>query len=171
MSDYEDSSSSNESVLPAVLTSMFPPRTDRQAYLYLKDIWEHVNPPNREVDLQGKFFGVVWEWEDGKKTSFLVGQVKRRFLHDVDGSVLSLEIDCLKPALSTATELFEYPDHDKKDVYKFDIWDVVAGPLEAEFKSSRKWSIPTYPLAVQAYEKVLKLNRKEEYQRIYPDVQ
>ena len=39
---------------------MFPPASERQAYLYLRDIWEKINPPVIEKDLCGMWFGAIY---------------------------------------------------------------------------------------------------------------
>ena len=42
------------------LTQVFPPGTERQAYMYLRKIWNEINLPAAEDAIKSKFFAAVY---------------------------------------------------------------------------------------------------------------
>ena len=51
----------------------------------------------------------------------------------------------------------------------FDIWDVVAGPLNGSFVKGTKWIFEDYAKVSFTFKMVLKLNSEDEYARLFRD--
>ena len=92
----------------------------------LKKTWESLSPPNKEEDLEGKWYGVIYESK--RRSMLFVGKILRRFLHDEEGPVDSLEIRCMKSKIGSGTILEDTPAH-CPDVSFFQLTDVIYGPL------------------------------------------
>ena len=91
-SDYD----SEEQFFDDDLKNHFPPLTDRQVFLHLRDTWEDINPPVTEKDIVGRFFAAVYYHTSNRQKSgrLFVGKVVKRFLADKDGQTQGLELDC-----------------------------------------------------------------------------
>ena len=59
--------------------------------------------------------------------------------------------------------LDERPKHLGQDVGQFPIYNIIAGPLDATFVGSSKWSIPEYPDVVKIFHIIWKLDTENEY--------
>ena len=93
---------------------------------YLISFWKSLSPPVAEDDIIHKWYGAVYEHK--KKFHLYVGKATRRFLYDEDGPVTAIELDCLKPRIGTGTILEAY-DKARKDVDRFPLCNIIAGPL------------------------------------------
>ena len=40
--------------------SHFPPQSERQSYLYIRKVWEEINPPASENEIVGRFFASIY---------------------------------------------------------------------------------------------------------------
>ena len=172
----EFESSSDESRPEHDEISLFPPKNDHDAYTYLHSVWEELNPPVEERDLQGKVFAVVYKDERNKAYLF-VGRILNRFLEDANGPAKEFQIECLKKAeISTSTILEETPKHLHKDIALYPAYDIICGSLNANIlagptgRGGSKWSITQYPKCSQTFDIVKKIRRREEYERLYPIV-
>ena len=65
------------------------PETNKEAALYLKNLWETISSPVPENDLINEWYAAVFY--NKKKGVFYIGRVTRKFLADVDGPVKSIE--------------------------------------------------------------------------------
>ena len=50
-------------------------------------------------------------WENKKTKKLCIGRLLKRFLHDKDGDVHTIELSCLKPKVGLGTIMEETPDH------------------------------------------------------------
>ena len=68
------------------LTQLFPPITERQAYMYLRKVWNEINLPVREDAIKSQFFAAVYYPDQSKKRKhkLFVGRMLKRFLRDVN---------------------------------------------------------------------------------------
>ena len=66
---------------------MFPPTSEHQTYLYLRNLWENINPPMSEDSIVNKWFAAVYyiDAKNLRKPKLFVGKVLKRFLEDDDG--------------------------------------------------------------------------------------
>ena len=154
------------------MPNLFPPTTTRQCYRHLQNTWKKINPPVTEEQLLGKFFAGIYIGTSAKgkskKANMYVGKVKQRYLHDADGPTILLKLDCLKPAVGSTTLLEEIPSHLPRDIGDFEAHNIIAGPLEATPEKGKKWAIKFYPQVHQTFEHVVKLNREEDYNKLFP---
>jgi len=111
---------------------------------------------------------VLVQKEKSKKANLYVGKVQQRYLHDADGPTILLKLDCLKPAVGSTTLLEEIPSHLPRDIGDFEAHNIIAGPLEATPEKGKKWAIKFYPQVHQTFEHVMKLNREEDYNKLFP---
>ena len=93
--------------------------------------WRELNPPHKEVDIIGKWFGVVYR--GGKKPMLHVAKVIRRFLDDEDGHVTSVEMECLMAKVGSGDVLQASPDHLGRDISiffnrRYYFWPIVCNP-------------------------------------------
>ena len=151
------------------LTQVFPPGTERQAYMYLRKVWNEINLPVAEDAIKSKFFAAVYYPDQSKKRKpkLFVGRVLKRFLRDENGPTESLELDCLSLAVGSPEALEEPPKHLGHDIGVFLAHDIIAGPLDLTIKSSTKWNAPEYRLVVKTFNFVEKMPRQEEYNRLF----
>ena len=145
----------------------FPPITE-QAIIYLKNVWEGMFPPVEETDVLQKWFAGLYYKTLSSKPLLFVGKAIRRFLQSEKGPAQFLELDCLQLAVTTyTTELHEVPQHLQRDLGLFSIPDIIAGPLTATYKGKGVWLFPDYPDFISMFLLVLKINRDEEYAKVY----
>ena len=153
---------------------LFPPENDTDGCKYLHTVWDELNPPVEENPLKGKVFAFIYYDPKGKPHLY-VGRMLNRFLEDENGPAKEFLIESFKKA-TTATSIIleETPSHLAKDIATFRASDIICGPLEATLMSGPtgrtggKWKIPSYPLCVETFEIVKKLEREEEYKRVFP---
>ena len=143
-------------------TIKFSPATEFESYDYLWQVWTDINSPTPERAIKSKLFASISfvDTNAKKKPKLFVGRVLNRFLEDKDWPALCLVLDCLKLAVGSPTVLYERPRHLGQDVEEFPIYDTIAGPLDATFVGSSKWSIPKYPVVVKTFHIVYKLDRQ-----------
>ena len=124
----------------------------------LKLTWESLSPPNKEEDLIGKWYGVIYE---SKRSSMLfVGKILRRFLHDAEGPVDSIEIRCLKPKTGSGTILDDTPSH-SPDISTFQLTDVIYGPLNVVPVKGNKFDVLEYEDLVEHFNVVKIIQRSD----------
>ncbi|XP_065064643.1 uncharacterized protein LOC135690884 [Rhopilema esculentum] len=139
----------------------FPPTTQRQATIYLKEFWQSLCPPVEEVEIIGKWYAAIFL---GKKSQQIyIGKVTKRFLADVDGPATGIELDCLKPHFGSGTVLEGIPSHLPRDIDLFDIENVFAGPLLVKPVKGNKWEVPDYEDVKRAFDIISKIDREHEY--------
>ena len=121
--DYENISQLNQ------------PLNERQGLIHLRNVWRELNTPVSEKELQGRFFGAIYyaDIHKKKKLKLIVGKLLRRYLADVDGPTVSVDLDCLELAIGSPKILSDSPTHLGKDIDTFDVFNIIAGPLEASF--------------------------------------
>ena len=122
-----------------------------------------------EKELQGYFLRAIYEKDiyKKKKPKLLVGKLLRRYLADVDGPTVIVDLDCLELAIGSPKILSEPPAHLGKDIGTFDVFNIIAGPLEASFQGGNKWNVPAYPAEVETFKVVVKLQREENYHQLH----
>ena len=67
-------------------------------------MWNTLNLPVLEEELTGRFFGAIYDANlqvKKKKLKLSVSKCTRRFLNDVDGYTVGLELDCLDLAIGS----------------------------------------------------------------------
>ena len=155
--DYENISQLNQ------------PLNERQGLIHLRNVWRELNTPVSEKELQGRFFGAIYyaDIHKKKKLKLIVGKLLRRYLADVDGPTVSVDLDCLELAIGSPKILSDSPTHLGKDIDTFDVFNIIAGPLEASFWGGNKWNVPAYPAVVGTFKVVVKLQREENYRQLY----
>ena len=140
------------------LTPSFPPKSEPDAFKYLRSVWQDINLPTPEDELIGRFYGAIY-YDMRRRPLLYIGRVQRRFLKDAEGPASELTLDCLSLAVSTATVLKEPPIH-LRDVGEFTVDNIIAGPVEATLMNLGKWSIPSYPDIAKFFLMASKLDRK-----------
>ena len=119
--------------------------------------WKFLNPLTSEDDIIGGWYAGIFS--NKKRTTLYIGKARRLFLGDVDGPCVSVELDCLKPNVSSSTVFESTPDH-LPDVGNFHTEDIIAGLLIVKPLRRKKWEVPNYNNVKKMYEEVVKLNRK-----------
>ena len=120
--------------------------------------WKSINPPVKEDDIVGKWYGVIYETK--RSSRLFVAKVVRRFLSDHSGPAESLEMRCLKPRVGSETILEDTPAH-LADLSVFSIQDIICGPLNVMPLKGAKFDVPDLNDLVEHYKLVAKLNRQE----------
>ena len=67
--EFDDSDSDDHPNLQA--RPVFPPTTEDEGYAYLKSVWDEINPPVKEKDLVGMYFGLIYYHDEKRKKSTL----------------------------------------------------------------------------------------------------
>ena len=100
------------------LTQLFSPGTERQAYMYLRKVWNEINLPVTEDPVKLKLFAAVYYPDQSKKgkPKLLVGRVLKRFLKNENGPTDSMEQDFLSLAVGSPEVLEERPKHLGHDI-------------------------------------------------------
>ena len=132
----------------------------------MKDTWKQINPPEKESDIVGKWYAVIFT-QKGKFTLY-VGKAMKRFLCDENGPATSLEIDCLKPNFGKSNIFDSVPSHLQQDIGLFNIEDVFVGPLNVTPYCGNKWVVEDYDAIHDAYLKLVTLDRKKLYNKLFP---
>ena len=132
----------------------------------MKDTWKQINPPEKESDIVGKWYAVIFT-RKGKFTLH-VGKAMKRFLCDENGPATSLEIDCLKPNFGKSNIFDSVPSHLQRDIGLFNIEDVSVGPLNVTPYRRNKWVVEDYDAIHDAYLKLVTLDRKKLYNKLFP---
>ena len=102
--------------------------------------WTFLNPPTSEDDIIGGWYAGIFS--NKKRTTLYIGKAQRRFLGDVGGPCASVELDCLKPNVSSSTVFESKLDH-LPDVGNFHTEDIIAGPLIVKPLRGKKWKFLT----------------------------
>ena len=123
----------------------------------LIDLWKSLCPPVQEDDIQQKWYGVIYT---EKKNYLYIGKVIKRFLDDVDGPTMALEIDCLKPQIGSGSILESY-DPNNKDIGVFPTYNIIYGPLTVEPLKGNKWLVTAYEQLKEFFNQISDLKRKE----------
>ena len=147
----------------------FPPKSERQALIYLQNVWSQINLLVFEKGIQGRFFAAIYypDFNKKKKTKVFIGKLLRRYLTDEGGATLSVDLDCLELAIGSPTVLSERPAHLGKDVGTFDAFDIISWPLKVDFAGGNKWNVPAYSDIVKTFNVVAKLEREELYRQFH----
>ena len=127
-------------------------------------MWQSLCPPTTEEDIQQKWYGVVYT--DKSKDYLYVGKVLKRFLDDVDGPTMALEVDCLKPHVGSGSILESY-DQNCRDIGTFPTHNVVYGPLIVEPMKGNKWSVPAYDELKYFFQQLHDLKRRELFKSVF----
>ena len=101
--------------------------------------WKFFNPPTSEDDIIGGWYAGIFS--NKKHTMLYIGKTRRRFLGNVDGPCVSVELDCLKPNVSSSTVFESTPDN-LPDIGNFHTEDIIAGPLIVKPLHRKKWEVP-----------------------------
>ena len=80
---------------------------------------------------------------------------------------MSVNLDCLELATGSPKILYEPPAHLGKDIGTFDVFNIIAGPLEVSFWGGNKWNVSAYPAVVETFKAAVKLQREENYHQLY----
>jgi len=168
ISDCSDSTNSEECHVPL--------KNEKEGMEHLRRVWKTLNLPNKEEDLVGSYYGLIYYInEKSNKSRLYVGKVLRRFQKDKDGPTEFIEMECLKYTPGTPTVLEKNPSHFVQDNDIISAYDIVFGPMivtpeqSASFRqiTSSKLSVPQYPDFVKAANCSLKIDREQEYIRLY----
>ena len=127
--EYEENEDEEIDPRAESLTPSFPPKSEPDAFKYLRSVWQDINLPTPEDELIGRFYGAIY-YDMRRRPLLYIGRVQRRFLKDAEGPASELTLDCLSLAVSTATVLKEPPIH-LRDVGEFTVDNIIAGPVEA----------------------------------------
>ena len=95
----------------------------------LLKIWKGVKPPNKEGNLVGKRYAVVYSVKCSK--ILFTTKHDQSVLVNADGEVDKLLMTCLKPKVGLGTILENKPKHLLLDQGMFDPWDIIFGSMEA----------------------------------------
>ena len=168
---FEGSIGEEERSIKVKAGYMFPPASEHQAYLYMRDVWEKINPPVIEKDRCGKWFYVIYGVKVLRKPRLFIGKLTRRVLWDAECPTSEIELDCLKPPVKTnETELEEVPDHLEYDIGVFSAYNIIAGPLNARFNGNKKVIFEEYPNVTRTSNVVLQLNWERDKRNILRQV-
>ena len=124
----------------------------------LKKTWSALRPPVSEKVIVGKWFAVVYQNHKGKDNLY-VGKLERRFLHDEQGDVQGLQINCLKPRCGLETILEETPKH-LLDIHTYPLFDVIWGPVDVIPMSNQRFNVPSYNTIVDHFNSIKSIDRK-----------
>ena len=130
MNYLEDSDSDHEEGRPEFShLNLFVPKcsNEKEGKSALIQTWKAISPPVKEEDKVGNWFATVYKTK--KETVLYVGKVLKRFLIDKDGSVQSLELDCLANAYRKDAKALHEPQNNERDVENFAVENIIAGPL------------------------------------------
>ena len=64
---------------------------------YLQNCWHTMSLPFPENDLKAAWYAAIFNCSKEKEEVLYIGRVTKRFLSEVNESVVCLELDCLKP--------------------------------------------------------------------------
>ena len=135
------------------------PGSVRQTIHSLNQVWKLLNPPETEDSIVGKWFACIYG--SGRKQKLYVAKVRRRFLFDKDGPTESVELECLKPNVGSGNILESAPPH-LPDIDRFDISNVIAGPIIVKPLKSGRWEVPSYNNLKTIFNFAVKINREKE---------
>ena len=91
----------------------------------MKECWRRLGLPTMEKELIDKWYGCIFL--QNKSVGLYVGRMKKRFLNDEGGTVLTQELDCLERKLGVADNILR--EAKRKDVDVFSVKDIICGPL------------------------------------------
>ena len=112
-----------------------------RAMATIQGAWKAISPLNKEDEVMGKWFGVVYC--GGKVLMLHVAILLRRFLDDENGPVVSAEMECNMAKVGSGDVLQATPSHFPRDTAIFPLQDVISGPLLVipEARDSRSYQV------------------------------
>ena len=135
----------------------------------LKNFWASLSPPACESDVLNKWFACVYQIKN--KQCLFIGKSIERFLHDENGPIAALSIDCLKPPIGSGNILESIPSHLPHDIGVFPFQDIFYGPIEVLPMKNGRWSIPALSKIRDAFERVITTDRNKLSQAFYASQQ
>ena len=123
----------------------------------LLSLWKWLSPPTEEEEIVGKWFALVYESK--KKSYVYVGKALKRFLQDVNGLAIGLEMNCLKPKIGSGDVLESY-DVGQEDIAVVKLSNIISGPLSVTPLRHGKWQINGYSGIINTFDRVKKLDRE-----------
>ena len=143
------------------------PSTKRQAIAYLRKLWKKLNPPTTEESIIEKWYACVYKH---KKETLFIAKAKLRFLYDKDGPTTGLQLDCLKPHVGLSNILESTPEH-LPDISKFELCNIIAGPIDVLPLKGRKWEVPSYQELQRYFQLTRQLDREEVLKDVNDELQ
>ena len=128
-----------------------------QAKKAVQRAWISLSLPNKEDDLLGKWYGLIYASK--KQNMFFIGKVLSRFLEDKNGPVESIEFHCLKPKVGSGEILEDTPPHLSSYNDTIPIKDIIVGPLQVEPQRGTKYLVKDYEKLVKHFKLVSDLDR------------
>ena len=80
----------------------------------LNNFWASLSPPACKSDVLNKWSACVYQIKN--KQCLFIGKSIERFLHDENGPIAALSIDCLKPPIGSGNILESIPSHLPHDI-------------------------------------------------------
>ena len=116
----------------------------KRAMATIHGAWKAISPPNKEDEVMGKWFGVVYC--GGKVLMLHVAKLLRHFLDDENGPVASAEMECHMAKVGSGDVLQATPFHLPRDTAIFSLQDVISGPLLVipKARDSRSYQVQGY---------------------------
>ena len=116
----------------------------KRAMATIHGAWKAISPPNKEDEVMGKWFGVVYC--GGKVLMLHVAKLLRHFLDDENGPVASAEMECHMAKVGSGDVLQATPFHLPRDTAIFPLQDVISGPLLVipKARDSRSYQVQGY---------------------------
>ena len=116
----------------------------KRAMATIHGAWKAISPPNKEDEVMGKWFGVVYC--GGKVLMLHVAKLLCHFLDDENGPVASAEMECHMAKVGSGDVLQATPFHLPRDTAIFPLQDVISGPLLVipKARDSRSYQVQGY---------------------------
>ena len=133
--------------------------------VYLHGVWEHIIPPVNTDDIVGKWFACIYDSKKSRKSGIqlIFGHL---ISHEVINKDIKINIDCCKPySQNTNNNLIEEipkgPNGTPADVWLFNIFNIIAGLLEAKYEGNNKWDIKNIRSVVDVFMNAKNINRAQ----------
>ena len=119
----------------------------------VKKSWKSLSPPNSELQIQGKWYGVIYR--GGKSPMLHVAKVLMRELYDVEGPVKSIQLECLMHKIGSGNVLKAPPAH-LPDREFFPLHDIIYGPMDVipKARDDRAYVVKDYEQLKSHFEMV-----------------
>ena len=91
----------------------------------LKNFWASLSPPACESDILNNWFTCVYQIKN--KPHLFIRKLIEMFLHDENGPIAALSIDCLKLLIGSGNILESIPLHLPCDIGVFPFQDIFYG--------------------------------------------